>query len=137
MSKTIIIAGVVVAVLAGAAAIFWPKSACSAASCSESSGSKADTVSGEVRRGEALLVDVREPEEYAAGHAAGAVLVPLGDVEAGKFGEKDKNKRTYLYCRSGKRAGAALAALKGQGYTNVENLGGLSDWQAMGGEVTK
>ena len=112
-------------------------STCSASQQASSKTLKADTVLAEVADGKALLIDVREPDEFQAGHAPESELVPVGDILAGKFKESDKDKKIYLYCRSGNRAGQALTALKSQGYKNVVNLGGLSDWQGMGGKTIK
>lgn len=91
-------------------------------------------VNSQIERG-ALLIDVREPDEFAVSYAKGAKNIPLGDIETGKFSESDKSKKIYLYCKSGRRAGIAKTALEKYGYMNVENLGGLIDWQAMDGEV--
>ncbi|OYX43448.1 hypothetical protein B7Y94_01250 [Candidatus Saccharibacteria bacterium 32-49-12] len=121
-----------------AAVLVWPKADCeaSAGSCSASpQTTRAETILNEIKTGEAALIDVREPDEYAVGHAPSSILFPLGDIEAGKFELMDKDKKLYLYCRSGNRAGIAEDALQRQGYTNVENLGGLSDWQSLGGEL--
>lgn len=84
----------------------------------------------------ALLIDVREPDEFASGHAPQAKNIPLGDITKNGV-DAPKDTKIYLYCRSGHRAGLALAALKAKGYGNVVNLGGLSDWQKMGGELVK
>lgn len=85
----------------------------------------------------ALLIDVREPDEFAADHAENAKNIPLGDIEAGKLTKANMTVKIYVYCRSGKRAGVAKTALEKQGYTNVENLGGLSDWREIGGRTAK
>lgn len=79
-----------------------------------------------------VVVDVRTQEEYAAGHIPSAVLLPVEQIEA-KDGSvakvlPDKNAEIFVYCRSGKRAGRAAAALIEQGYTNVCNIGGIMDW---------
>jgi rhodanese-related sulfurtransferase len=85
----------------------------------------------------ALLVDVREPDEYAAGYAEGAHLLPVGAIQAGTYPTTNKSTKIYLYCRTGRRANQALDAMKTAGYQNVVNIGGLSNWQAIGGAVTK
>ena len=78
--------------------------------------------------GEYLLVDVRQPEEYEAGHIPGAVLIPLGELEA-RQGELDRNKKIITYCRSGRRSMAAAIALCGLGFKGVQHLaGGILDW---------
>lgn len=79
--------------------------------------------------GQALAVDVREPDEYAAGHIPGAVLLPLGQVTARAAAVlPDKNARLLVYCRTGRRSDAAGRQLLAMGYTRVENLGGVLTW---------
>jgi rhodanese-related sulfurtransferase/rubrerythrin len=80
------------------------------------------------KRGEFLLLDVRQPEEYETGHILGATLIPLGELEA-RQGELDRNKKIIAYCRSGRRSMAAAIALCGLGFEGVHNLdGGILDW---------
>lgn len=85
----------------------------------------------------ARLLDVRTPEEYAAGHFAGATNFDSVDIDAGKYPDLAKDTEIYLYCRSGRRATAAAAQLEKAGFTNVINLGGLSDVEALGGTLQK
>ena len=123
---------------------FWPKTTCDAsgANCRpfsqlQTKQPKAEIVQNELQNNTALLIDVREPDEFAVGHAENAKNIPLGDIEAGKLTEATKTVKVYVYCRSGKRAGVAKTALEKQGYTNVESLGGLSDWREIGGRTAK
>lgn len=76
----------------------------------------------------ALLVDVREAEEFNAGHIAGALNVPLEQIEArlAEFGT-DKSKEIVLYCRSGRRSGLAKTTLESHGYKKVFNAGGYEE----------
>ena len=78
----------------------------------------------------AVLLDVRTPEEHKSGYLEGAVLLPLAELES-KISSKvaDKNTPVYIYCRSGRRAGTAVETLKAMGYTDLHNLGGLKDAQ--------
>ena len=78
----------------------------------------------------AVLLDVRTPEEHNHGHLEGAVLLPLAELES-KISSKVSGKNTpiYIYCRSGRRAGTAVEKLKAMGYTDLHNLGGLKDAQ--------
>ena len=78
----------------------------------------------------AVLLDVRTPEEHKNGYLAGAVLLPLAELES-KISSKVSGKNTpiYIYCRSGRRAGTAVEKLKAMGYTDLHNLGGLKDAQ--------
>ncbi len=143
MNKKFIISITVLISLFGLAA-FWPKSTCDASSgnCESPSQSqtkqpKAEIIQSELQNNTALLIDVREPDEFAADHAENAKNIPLGDIEAGKLTKANMTVKIYVYCRSGKRAGVAKTALEKQGYTNVENLGGLSDWREIGGRTAK
>ncbi|MBE6404992.1 MAG: rhodanese-like domain-containing protein [Lentisphaerae bacterium] len=78
----------------------------------------------------AVLLDVRTPEEHKTGYLEGAVLLPLAELES-KISSKVSGKNTpiYIYCRSGRRAGTAVEKLKTMGYTDLHNLGGLKDAQ--------
>ena len=76
----------------------------------------------------AVLLDVRTPEEHKSGYLDGAVLLPLAELESQISGKvSDKNTPIYIYCRSGRRAGTAVEKLKAMGYTDLHNLGGLKD----------
>ena len=77
-----------------------------------------------------VLVDVRRPDEFAAGHLPGAVNI---EVTAPDFGQRvaklDKTKPTYVYCRSGARSATAAGQLTTAGFAQVSNLlGGVLDW---------
>ena len=83
-----------------------------------------------INREKAVLIDVSEPAEFAAGHAAGAKNVPLGKLEAS--GELPKNKALPLVvlCPSGARASRAVAILRKLGYQNSRALaGGSAAWR--------
>ena len=87
----------------------------------------------------ALLLDVREPAEYAAIHAPNAKLIPLGDVSS-RLKELDayKNKPVVVMCRSGRRSAKAAALLQEAGFTQVSNVqGGMQAWEQAGLEVVK
>jgi adenylyltransferase/sulfurtransferase len=77
-----------------------------------------------------LLLDVREPHEYAAGHLAGAVLVPLGEL-AQRAAELPANQPLIVYCQRGGRSAQAAALLRGPlGRAEVQELaGGYEAWQ--------
>ena len=89
----------------------------------------------DVTSGKATLVDVRTNEEYAGGHAKGAKNFDVALLVEGHDPGYPKDRPIYLYCLSGGRAGHAQGLLEGMGYTKVLNLGGLSNWQAAGGET--
>jgi len=87
------------------------------------------------KKGEFFLLDVRQPEEYEAGHIPGAMLIPLGEVES-RQEELDRGKKIIAYCRSGHRSIAAAIALCGLGFKDVRSLqGGILNWhyEAIGG----
>jgi phage shock protein E len=75
-----------------------------------------------------VWIDVRTAEEYAADHIDGDANIPLAELDpvalAATYG---KDAELALYCRSGNRAGQALETLKAAGFTNVTNVGGISD----------
>ena len=75
------------------------------------------------------LLDVREQDEYDAGHIHGAILLPYTEIES-KAGEMlpDKDKQLLVYCRSGRRSKIAAEALARLGYTNIKEFGGIIDW---------
>ena len=76
-----------------------------------------------------IILDVRTPEEFAAGHIAGAILIP--DYEIGEKAEEilsDKEQLILVYCRSGRRSKNAAKELATLGYTNVKEFGGIIDW---------
>lgn len=75
-----------------------------------------------------VWIDVRSAEEFNAGHLQGAVNIPHDKIVEGvKAVSSDKDAPINLYCRSGRRAEAALIELKNAGYTNVTNHGGYED----------
>lgn len=84
-----------------------------------------------------VFLDVRTPEEFAAGHIPGAVNIPVQEL-ATRMSEVPANKRVYVYCRSGKRAAKASAMLARAGYHNIENVPDSMDgWRAAGYPVEK
>jgi phage shock protein E len=86
-----------------------------------------------VREQGALLLDVRSQGEFDSGHVEGATLVPVDELES-RLAEietatgGDKTKPIVVYCRSGRRSAAAKQALLAAGYTQVSDLGGMSNW---------
>ena len=93
-----------------------------------------------INREDALVVDVRDPGEYGAGHILGAKNVPLARVEEGASElAKRKERPLIVYCDTGtNRAAKAIGALKKQGFAKVVNLnGGIGAWQQAGLPVEK
>ena len=73
------------------------------------------------------LVDVRTPEEYAAGHLSTAVNIPVTQIESTPP-TPEKGALIVVYCRSGGRSTTAKTTLDEMGYTNVVNFGAISRW---------
>ena len=73
----------------------------------------------------AVLLDVRNPDEYAAGHIPGSVNLPLPRIGEAQERFPDKSAPLFVYCLSGARSSKAIAALGEMGYTKLANLGGI------------
>lgn len=88
---------------------------------------------------EAVIIDVRTPEEYASGHLEGAHLLDLNSGEfAATFTSLDPEAEYYVYCRSGNRSAQAISMMESEGFTNVTNLGSVGDAsKATGIEIVK
>lgn len=96
-----------------------------------------DEVAQALSDSSAVIVDVREDYEFAAGHIPGAVLIPLGEL-TDRMDEIPTDVPVVLVCRSGNRSSQAYRTLSRQGFDNVHNmLGGMNDWSASGYEVEK
>jgi rhodanese-related sulfurtransferase len=92
-----------------------------------------------MNREKAVVVDVCETSEFAAGHIVGSKNIPLGELEA-KLGGAVKNKTLplILVCQSGARSGRALAIAKKLGYEQAQSLGGgLAAWKTANLPVEK
>ncbi len=92
-----------------------------------------------INRAKAVVVDVCEPAEFAAGHVSGAKNVPLGELEAKLPGViKNKALPLILVCASGARSGRAVAIAKKLGYEQAQSLGGgLKAWKEANLPVEK
>lgn len=92
-----------------------------------------------INRERGVLVDVREPEEFAAGHPIGAKNVPLNQLEAKLTGAvKNKTVPLLLICASGARAQRAVAVAKKLGYEQAQAVaGGLKSWKEANLPVEK
>jgi rhodanese-related sulfurtransferase len=94
-----------------------------------------------INREDALVVDVRDPGDFGAGHILGAKSVPLARLESGDVPNdlsKRKDKSLILYCERGDRADKAAAALRKQGFAKVVSLsGGIAGWRQAGLPVEK
>lgn len=80
---------------------------------------------------DAVIVDVREPNEFVGGHLLNAKLIPLGELKA-RVGELEKYRERpiVVVCRSGQRSKIGSAQLKNRGFTQAYSLaGGVTAWQ--------
>lgn len=86
--------------------------------------------------GKTSIIDVREPEEYEAGHLPGAVNIPRGLLEFRIDAHPilcDRDCTIVMQCQSGGRSALATAVMQELGYKNVVNLaGGFAAWKAAG-----
>jgi rhodanese-related sulfurtransferase len=95
------------------------------------SGSVAATdVAGLLRDG-ALLVDVREDDEWLDGHAPEAILVPMSQLSE-RAGELPKDRLIVCVCHVGGRSARVAEALNGAGWHAVNLIGGMEAWQRAG-----
>ena len=83
-----------------------------------------------------VLVDVREPAEYAAGHVPGARLIPMGQLTS-RLEELDRRTRVHLICASGNRSGAMTDVLIARRFDAVNVLGGTTAWIRSGRPVER
>jgi rhodanese-related sulfurtransferase len=82
-----------------------------------------------------FLVDVREPDEWTAGHAPGAMHIPLGQLGA-RYTEIPQEGQVYVICRAGSRSNQAALALAGAGWNVVNVSDGMTGWAAAGRPMT-
>lgn len=83
-----------------------------------------------------FVVDVRQPEEYRAGHISGAKLIPLGELSQ-RLKELPKDKEIVCICASGSRSRSATKTLVREGYDAVNMNGGMMSWSRSGLSVKK
>ncbi|MBG9548246.1 MAG: rhodanese-like domain-containing protein [Bacillota bacterium] len=74
------------------------------------------------------IIDVREVDEVKEGKIASAIHIPLGLIEF-RMHELDKNQEYVMVCRSGNRSGLAARFLEGQGFSVINMLGGMMNWE--------
>lgn len=89
--------------------------------------------------GEAIILDVRSPQEFAAGHLPDAINI---DVESADFADRvaglDESAETLVYCQTGNRSGVATDEMAELGFTEMSDLqGGIEAWAAAGEEVVQ
>lgn len=86
-----------------------------------------------------LVIDVRSPEEFAAGHVPGALNLPHDRLTGDEPQLKDwKQKPVVIYCRSGRRSATAASVLEQQGFSRLEHLSGdMQGWEQQGRPVAR
>jgi rhodanese-related sulfurtransferase len=84
---------------------------------------------------EAFLLDVREADEWAAGHVPGVLHIPLGELAA-RYLEIERASTLYVICRSGVRSDQAAQALAGAGWQASNVADGMVGWHAAGRPMT-
>jgi rhodanese-related sulfurtransferase len=121
-----------IAILSGGA-LLWPNL--------QRRGARVSTLQATqlINQGKAIVVDVREPAEFSAGHLRDAKNIPLGEL-SNRIGELDKfkSKSAIVVCQSGARSAKAAAQLKKAGFNEAYSLdGGIAAWQAQGLPLAK
>ena len=77
-----------------------------------------------------IILDVRRPDEYVAGHILNAINIPNENIGTDEISAlPDKNQLIMVYCRSGRRSKEASEKLVKLGYTNIVEFGGILDWK--------
>lgn len=84
------------------------------------------------KNGTATIYDVRTPAEFNQKHVDAAINFNVEDMQTGSLPTIPKDSQIYVYCRSGNRSNEAKQILESNGFTNVTDLGGLSDLQNAG-----
>ena len=106
----------------------WAALAAALAACgdADSTPARADADAGEARG--KVYVDVRTPQEFAAGHLDGAINIPVETIET-RWPELEPHRgdSIIVYCRTGRRSAAAIQVLDRQGFDFLRNGGGLDD----------
>ena len=115
------------------------------AGCAATTGGENDATYRQINMSEAvemmasesdyIILDVRRPDEFSAGHIPNAVNIPNESIGADEIDElPDKDRLILVYCRSGNRSKQASEKLVRLGYTNIVEFGGILDWK---GEIEK
>ncbi|GAA4931816.1 rhodanese-like domain-containing protein [Algibacter agarivorans] len=113
--------------------------------CQNTTNTKATRLTSEefqlsINNDSILLIDVRKPSEYIAGHIANAVNIDfLSEDFSSNISKLNKKKPVYIYCRSGKRSNESIIEFEKAGFSKIYDLeGGILKWESKGLEtVTK
>jgi phage shock protein E len=99
----------------------------------------AETAARAISTGAAVVVDVREPDEFRQGHLPGAVNIPRGVAEMGvPQAVPDHTARIIVYCAGGNRSALVADNLRQMGYESVESLaGGIQGWVRSGQSLAR
>ena len=86
-----------------------------------------------------VILDIRTPEEFGAGHIAGSVNIDFYESSfANQLDDLDKDKTYFVYCNSGNRSGTAMGTMRDLGFTDVYDLdGGIQAWYNSGFDITQ
>jgi rhodanese-related sulfurtransferase len=83
-----------------------------------------------------VLLDVREPNEWALGHIPGAMHIPRGVMESAIETRVPREHEVVIYCASGNRSALAADVLQQMGYEKVSSMsGGIRGWSDAGGDI--
>ncbi len=108
--------------------------ACSGGESNDSEDAGSEDVA--IVQSDAIIIDVRTPEEFAAGHLEGAVLIDIKDVSFdSKIAALDPDASYIVYCRSGNRSAQAVERMRGAGIDDITDLGSLENASAVVGRA--
>jgi len=115
---------------------FSSPSACGAdCAASQTISVAAQEFAQHIQEPEVIILDVRTPEEFAAGHIENAINVDFNNPAEfqATLATLDKQTEYAIYCRSGNRSGQAMEIMREQGFSSITNLSdGIIEWQASG-----
>ena len=77
----------------------------------------------------AVLLDVREADEYAAGHVTGSINLPLSEIDIVETVIPDRNTPVFAYCLVGSRSRQAVSRMRSMGYAQAESIGGIRSYR--------
>ena len=81
-----------------------------------------------IDKGNVVIIDVREKDEYLQGHIQDSLLIPLSTIQENNQQLPQKKETLFIYCRSGHRSHKAAIKLISMGYEHVYDFGGIIDW---------